>query len=114
MICQILLAALLCTHPVVTLGLAQGAAEAWDGYTTRRNIESGHYEADPISRAFIGRYPTWDTMIPAGTLQVVGTALLAERMRRSRNRFVRKLWFLPQAASIGVSLAMVRHNERLR
>lgn len=114
MMCSLLFTFWICAHPIVPLGAVQAAAQVWDGATTVRNVQRGDYEADPIARAFVGRYPTWGTMAPAGTLQIMGTAMIAERMRRSRNRVVRRLWFIPQAASIGVSVAMVRRNERIR
>lgn len=109
--CSLLFTFWLCAHPVVTLGAAQTAAQLWDGYTTRRAVEHGGYEADPLARSFTGRYPTWGTMVPAGTVQIIGTALIAERMRRSHNHVIRKIWFVPQVASTAVSLAMVLRNR---
>ncbi len=96
----------------MSLAAAQTLAQSWDGYTTVRGVESGGHEADPLARIFIGRYPTWGSMAPAGTMQIVGTAWIAEKMRRSHNRIVRKVWFVPQAASIAVSAGFARNNQR--
>lgn len=71
-----------------------------DGYYTNKVIQRGGTEDDPVSRAFIGQRPTWSRMAPVGTAWVIAEVILADQMRHSRNRTVRKLAFVPMLLGI--------------
>jgi hypothetical protein len=46
-------------RPVVLLGAIQTGALISDGVTTRQYLHRGYVEVDPLTRAFLGRTPTW-------------------------------------------------------
>ena len=111
MLCVVLLF-LTCGRPAAAGALtgAQAAAMFADGITTRAETRAGGHELDPLTRVFIGSRPTWSRMAPAGAAVVVSEAWLADRMRRSRHKWVRAIWWAPQAATIGANLWGVNHN----
>lgn len=94
---------------ILTIALAEVATA--DGFSTRAMIKAGYWEADPVGRAFIGRYPTWKRMAPFGAVEVVGSAWLARKMRNSE-RF-HKVWWIPQAVLIGAHAYGTANNIRL-
>ena len=82
-------------------------AAAFDAWSTRRAI-SGNYgtESNPLLRPF-----AHSGMLYAATQ--VSPALmdyLGRRMMVSQHRWVRKMWWLPQTAGTGTSLAAGVHN----
>jgi hypothetical protein len=82
-------------------------AAAFDAWSTRRAI-SGNYgtESNPLLRPF-----AHSGMLFAATQ--VSPALmdyLGRRMMVSQHRWVRKMWWLPQTAGTGTSLAAGVHN----
>ena len=82
-------------------------AAAFDAWSTRRAI-SGNYgtESNPLLRPF-----AHSGMLYAATQ--VSPALmdyLGRRMMVSQHRWVRKMWWLPQTAGTGMSLAAGVHN----
>jgi hypothetical protein len=112
----ILLSASLCraTHdkPVMALALAQSAALVADGITTREQVRLGYTETDPLARAVLGSRPTWARMAPLGALQCLLETWLAERMRTSPHRWIRRLWWLPQSVGIAGNIGGVKTNLR--
>lgn len=86
---------------VTALGTVHGATSLMDGVTTRR-WPRGFIEADPVDRLFLGPVPAWSRMIPLGTLEILGTAVLAQRMKRSNRKVFRRLYFAPQILLIGL------------
>ena len=112
----ILLSASLCraTHdkPVMVLGLSQAAVLVEDGITTREQVRLGYTEVDPLTKAVLGSRPTWARMAPLGALQCLLETWLAERMRASPNRWIRRLWWLPQSVGIGGNIWGVETNTR--
>jgi hypothetical protein len=86
--------------------LGHGAA-AFDAWTTRRVIGGGYgVEADPLERPFAHAgaiYAT--TQVTPLIMDFVG-----HRMMRSSHPFLRKAWWVPQAASASVSLSAGIHN----
>lgn len=86
--------------------LGHGAA-AFDAWTTRRVIGGGYgVEADPLQRPFAHSgaiYAT--TQVTPVIMDFVG-----HRMMRSSHPLLRKAWWVPQAASAGVSLSAGIHN----
>jgi hypothetical protein len=101
-------------RPVVLLGAIQTAALISDGVTTRQYLHRGYVEVDPLTRAFLGRTPTWGRMAPLGAVQVVAGMWLAERMAKSQHVWVRRFWWLPQTIGIAGNIAASAHNVTLR
>ena len=100
--------------PVVLLGTIQTGALISDGVTTRQYLHRGYVEVDPLTRAFLGRTPTWSRMAPLGAVQVIAGMWLAERMSKSQHVWVRRLWWLPQTIGIAGNIAATAHNTTLR
>lgn len=110
----ILLSASLChatrDKPVMALALSQSAALVADGVTTRERVRLGYKELDPVTRVFLGSKPTWARMAPLGAVQCLLETWLAERMRTSTHKWIRRLWWLPQSAGIGGNIWGVETN----
>jgi len=88
------------------LAVAQGFFLISDGIVTRSRVRNGDsYEGNPAVSFLTGRYPTWGRMAPLGAAQEVVGIWLGTEMKRSRNHFVRKIWWLPQAVGIGGNLS---------
>lgn len=86
------------------------AAAAFDAWTTRRAISGGYgTEGDPLQRPFANSGAIYATTQVAPALM----DFLGHRMMRSENPTFRKFWWIPQAASTGVSLAAGIHNYRV-
>lgn len=113
----ILLSATLCRavkdKPVMLLTAASSASLMADGITTKALERRGYQESDPIARFLIGRHPTWARMTAAGLPLVIGETWLAERMRTSRHKWERKLWWLPQTVQIGANFGSAVRNGTL-
>lgn len=101
-------------RPVVLLGAIQTGALISDGVTTRQYLQRGYVEVDPITRALLGRTPTWGRMAPLGAIQVLTGMWLAERMARSQHVWVKRFWWLPQTLGIAGNIAASAHNLTLR
>ena len=101
-------------RPVVLLGAIQTGALISDGVTTRQYLQRRYVEVDPLTRAFLGRTPTWGRMAPLGAVQVVAGMWLAERMAKSHQHvWVRRFWWLPQVIGIAGNIAASAHNVTL-
>ena len=86
---------------------ASHGAAAFDAWTTRRAISGGYgTEGDPLQRPFANSAAIY------ATTQVVPALMdiLGHRMMHSENPTLRKLWWVPQAASAGTSLGAGIHN----
>lgn len=99
--------------PVLALAAAQTLALVGDGVTTRQYLRRGYVEVDPFTRILLGRKPTWARMTPLGAVQVAAGMWVAERMAISRHKWVRRIWWLPQAIGIAGNLAATLHNTTL-
>jgi hypothetical protein len=87
------------------LAATQGFFLISDGIVTRANGRRGsNPELDPASRFLLGPYPAWNRMAPLGAIQEMVGIYLGTEMKRSRNRRLRKIWWLPQVAGIGGNL----------
>jgi hypothetical protein len=94
---------------LLVLSLVQHGAATFDAYATRRAVSSGAVESDPFMRPFAGSPAIYAAI-------QVGPAVLdyvASRMQRSPNRFLRRTWWLPQAASTGLFIFSGVHNLKL-
>jgi hypothetical protein len=90
-----------------TLAVAGHGAAAFDAYSTRR-VLSGNYgmEGNPLLRPFAHSNALYvATQVSPAVMDLIG-----KRMMVSQNRWVRRLWWLPQAAGSGFSIGAGVHN----
>jgi len=90
-----------------TLVAAGHGAAAFDAYSTRLAI-SGNYatETNPFLRPFSHSSALYAaTQVSPAVMDYIG-----KRMMVSENRWVRKMWWLPQAAGSGFSVFAGVHN----
>src|SRR5712672_4202258 len=90
-----------------TLAVTGHGAAAFDAYSTRR-VLSGNYgtEGNPLLRPFAHSNALYAvTQISPAVMDLIG-----KRMMVSQNRWVRRLWWLPQAAGSGFSIGAGVHN----
>lgn len=99
--------------PVLILSTAQVSLATWDGFTTRSFVRRGYEEGDPLVKWAIGTRPTWKRMAPMGAAQSIGLMLIAERMRQSHHKWVRRLWWVPQSIQISGNIFGVQSNTHL-
>ena len=86
---------------------ASHGAAAFDAWTTRRAISGGYgVEGDPLQRPFAHSGAIY------ATTQVTPLILdyLGHTMMRSRHPWMRRMWWVPQAASASVSMGAGIHN----
>jgi hypothetical protein len=93
----------------IALAIAEHSAAAFDAYSTRASIENGNVERDPLMRPFASS-PAIYAAIQAGPVMF---DYMARKMLRSQNNFLRRTWWIPQAASAVMSLSSGVHNVRL-
>lgn len=90
----------------LALSITQHAAATFDAWTTRRSVNSGNVEADPMLKPFAHSDSIY------GAIQ--GTPLvfdfLSRRMQRSDRPVVRRFWWVPQTAMASVSIYCGAHN----
>jgi hypothetical protein len=88
------------------LAVTQGFFLVSDGIVTRADVRLGaNQEINPAVRLLTGPYPTWKRMAPLGAVQEIAGIWLGTEMKRSRNRFFRRVWWVPQAVGIGGNLS---------
>jgi hypothetical protein len=88
------------------LAVTQGLFLVSDGIVTRSRVRNGSsVEINPAVTFFTGPHPTWNRMAPLGAAQEIVGIWLGTEMKRSRNRFFRKTWWIPQAIGIGGNLS---------
>jgi hypothetical protein len=93
-----------------TLAAAGSGAAVFDAWSTRRAITQGYgVEGNPMLQPFS------HSGVLYGATQVSPLLMdfIGKRMMVSRYGLLRKVWWLPQAAGSGVSLAAGVHNVRL-
>jgi len=91
----------------VGLGIAAHSAAAFDAWTTRRAISAGGArEVNPLLRPFAGNASLY------AAIQVGPTIMdyVGGKMMYSRHRWLRRMWWLPQAASMASSLVVGGRN----
>jgi hypothetical protein len=90
-----------------TLTFAGHGAAAFDAWSTRRAI-SGNYgtESNPLLRPFVHN----NSLYVATQVSPAFMDYLGRRMMVSQHRWMRKMWWLPQTAGTGMSLAAGVHN----
>jgi hypothetical protein len=86
------------------------SAAVFDAWTTRRAISGGYgVEGDPLQRPFANSGAIYASTQVCPLLM----DLLGRRMMRSNHAWMRKSWWVPQAAGATVSLGAGIHNYRL-
>jgi hypothetical protein len=88
------------------LSIAEHSAATFDAYSTRLAISKGASEADPMMQPFAHSPALY------GAIQVCPLVLdfAARRMERSQHSFLRRSWWMPQAAATGIFLFSGVHN----
>ena len=74
----------------------QHGGAAFDAWSTRQSLSSGNgYERDPLMKPFANS----PAIYPALQILPTGLDYLSNRMLRSQNTMVRRLWWMPQTVS---------------
>lgn len=78
------------------LTAVQHGSAAFDAWSTRESLSSGNgYERDPLMKPFANS----PAIYPALQVLPIGLDYLSNRMIRSQNTVVRRLWWMPQTVS---------------
>lgn len=89
------------------LAAVEHGSAAFDAWTTRRAITSGQaVEANPLERPFANSGAIYATTQICPIL----ADYVGRRMMRSSHRWMRRVWWVPQAASASFSLGAGIHN----
>ena len=90
-----------------SLAVAGHGAAAFDAYSTRLALSGGYgTEGNPFLRPFANSNALYAvTQVSPAVMDYLG-----KRMMVSENRWVRRLWWLPQAAGSGFSIGAGVHN----
>lgn len=88
------------------LSAVSSSAAAFDAYSTRRSLAAGNVEANPMMRPFA------DSPAIYGAIQASPLImdLVAYKMQRSHNSFVRHMWWIPQTTGTAMSIMAGAHN----
>jgi hypothetical protein len=89
------------------LAVAGSGAAAFDAYSTRQAL-AGNYgtEGNPLLRPFAHS----SAIYAATQVSPIVMDYIGKRMMVSQNRWMRRMWWLPQAAGSGFSVAAGVHN----
>ena len=94
----------------IGLSAAGHSAAGFDAYSTRRAISGGYgTESNPLLRPFAHSGTLYvATQVNPAVMDFVG-----HKMMTNRRPWVRKMWWVPQAAGAGFSFAAGMHNMSL-
>jgi hypothetical protein len=93
-------------HTWLALSIAQHGAATFDAWSTRRAINEGHQEMNPLLRPFAGNASLYAAIqVGPSIFDYVG-----RRMQRSDKRVLREFWWLPQSLGTAASLFAGAHN----
>jgi hypothetical protein len=90
----------------LVLALVEHGAAGFDAYSTRQAVGHGAVEQDPLMRPFAGS-PAIYAATQVGPLLF---DLLARHMQHSEFALVRRVWWMPQTLSAGISIFSGVHN----
>jgi hypothetical protein len=90
----------------LALAFVEHGAAGFDAYSTRIAVGHGAVEEDPLMRPF-AHSPAIYASTQVGPVLF---DLLARRMQRSEYPLIRKVWWMPQTLSAGVSIFSGVHN----
>jgi hypothetical protein len=87
------------------LGAVEHSSATYDAWSTRRALESGRVEADPVMRPFAGSPAIY------GAIQAIpiGLDYLARRLQRSSG-WTRHIWWAPQSLATATFLFSGSYN----
>lgn len=89
------------------LAIAGHSGAAFDAWSTRRAVAGGYgQEANPLLRPFAHS----NAIYAATQVSPAVMDFLGKRMMVSQHGWLRKMWWLPQAAGAGLSFAAGAHN----
>lgn len=95
------------THPKAwfLLGMAEHSSATFDAWSTRRALDAGRVEADPLMRPFASSPAIY------GAIQVIpiGLDYLARRLERSSG-WTRRIWWAPQSLAAATFLFSGSYN----
>jgi hypothetical protein len=91
------------------LAFAQHGAAGFDAYSTRRAVDEGHRELDPLMRPFAHS----PAIYPAMQVGPALLDLLGYRMLTSQRRWARRIWWLPQAIATAGFIWVGTRNLKL-
>lgn len=92
-----------------SLALLQHSAVAFDSWSTRRLVDAGGRELNPLLKPVAGSaalYPVMQTW-------PLALDYLGAHMARSNKSWMRKIWWLPQTASAASSFVIGARNVSL-
>jgi hypothetical protein len=81
-------------------------AAAFDAWSTRRAVSRGYSEGNP----FLAPFANSSAIYAATQVSPIVMDYLGKRMMVSQNRWIRRIWWLPQAAGTGFSIFAGVHN----
>jgi len=90
----------------IALAIIEHGAAGFDAYSTRQAVGHGAVEQDPLMRPFAGS----PAIYLATQVGPVLFDLLARHMQRSEYPLVRRVWWMPQTLSAGISIFSGVHN----
>lgn len=96
--------------PVAILAAVQFGAEGWDATTTRMVLNRGGSERNPLVKPFAHNSVALGA---EGASEIWLSAFVADRMRHSRYRVLRKTWWLPQTVNISFGFWGGVHNTEI-
>lgn len=89
------------------LAIVSSSGAAFDAWSTHRAVASGYgREANPFLKPFASS----NAIYAATQVSPLVMDFLGKQMMMSRRRWVRKMWWLPQAAGASLSFAAGVHN----
>jgi hypothetical protein len=89
------------------LAVAGHSGAAFDAWSTHRAVSGGYgQEANPLLRPFAHS----NAIYAATQVSPAVMDFLGKRMMVSQHGWLRKMWWLPQAAGAGISFASGAHN----
>jgi hypothetical protein len=90
----------------IALAIIEHGAAGFDAYSTRQAVGHGAVEQDPLMRPFAGS----PAIYAATQVGPVLFDLLARHMQHSEYPLVRRVWWMPQTLSAGISIFSGVHN----
>jgi hypothetical protein len=88
------------------LAAVEHGAAGFDAYSTRQAVGHGAVEQDPLMRPFAGS----PAIYAATQVGPILFDLLARHMQHSEYPLVRRVWWMPQTLSTGISIFSGVHN----
>jgi hypothetical protein len=90
----------------IALAILQHSAAVFDAYSTRQAVGHGAVEDNPMLRPFAGS----GAIYAATQLTPLVLDLVAYHMQRSEYPLLRRIWWMPQTVSAGLSIFSGFHN----